>query len=346
LGSNLASLATAANCATYGPCPANFITTQPLSTALKPFPFQTVGDSFGYVANANYHALQASINMRPSHGLSFMANYTWSKSIDDGGTFRTGYPIPAGTIAGEPGVSWKADRIERSASTTNQPQHIVVTGVYSLPFGRTVLSHNAVERAILGGFKLSEVLQMFSGSPMAVTGSACQTNPAQGTCYANYNPNFTGPVRINGKWGQGVTAADIQGCTGCVDPVYIQPSVGSTTTAPTGPFIAPVAPSGQTSLLNNSAFAPAYTFANGARTAPYGLYSPGNYDLDLALVRSFPLHFTEAASFDFRAEMYNVTNHTWFSPVSAQVGNAGFGEVTVNAYQIRKAVQLSARLNF
>jgi hypothetical protein len=127
--------------------------------------------------------------------------------------------------------------------------------------------------------------------------------------------------------------------TGTVDPVYIAPSGGSST-VPTGPFIAPSV------ITATSTFAPPYTFANGARTAPYGLYSPGNYDLDLALVRSFPLHFTEAASFDFRAEMYNVTNHTWFSPVSAAVGNAGFGEVTINAYQIRKAVQLSARLNF
>ena len=33
--------------------------------------------------------------MRASHGLTFMANYTWSRSIDDGGTFRTGYAIPA-----------------------------------------------------------------------------------------------------------------------------------------------------------------------------------------------------------------------------------------------------------
>jgi len=338
LGSNLTALATSANCALYGPCPTNFITTQPISTALKPFPFQTVGDSFGYVGNANYHALQASLNMRPTHGITFMANYTWSKSIDDGGTFRTGYAIPAGTIAGEPNAAWKADRIERSASTTNQPQHIVVTGVYDLPFGRTVLAHNAVERAILGGFKLSEVLQMFSGSPLAVTGSSCQTNPAQGTCSANYNPLFSGSVRQNGKWGQGVTAAEIAGVAGTVDPLYIVPSAG-TAAAPTGPFIAP-------SLISTSPFTPAYTFANGARTAPYGLYSPGNYDLDLALVRSFPLHFTEAARFDFRAEMYNVTNHTWFSPVSAQVGNAGFGEVTVNAYQIRKAIQLSARLNF
>ena len=61
----------------------------------KPFPFQAVTDHFGYVANSNYNALQATFNMRASHGLTFMANYTWSRSIDNGGTFRTGYAIPA-----------------------------------------------------------------------------------------------------------------------------------------------------------------------------------------------------------------------------------------------------------
>ena len=33
------------------------------NVALKPFPFQAVGDSFGYVANSNYNALQTTSNM-------------------------------------------------------------------------------------------------------------------------------------------------------------------------------------------------------------------------------------------------------------------------------------------
>jgi hypothetical protein len=315
LGSGLSALATAANCATYGvACPAGFTASQSIATALKPFPFQTVSDTFGYVANANYSALQATVNMRPSRGVTFMANYTWSKSIDDGGTFRTGYAIPAGTIANEPNQSWPADRIERAVSTSNQPQHFVVTGVWDLPIGVRILNGNFYERAILGGFKFSEVLQSFSGSPLPVTGNSCGTNPAQITCMPTFNPAFSGPARINGKWGQGITAANTSAIS------YID----------------------QNAFLSTAA----YQFGNTPRTAPYHLYGPGNYQLDIALVRAFPLHLTDASKFSFRAEMYNVTNHTWWAVSSLAAGNASFGQVTTNGNYARRAIQLSGRLEF
>ncbi len=168
LGTHLAdqNAAALADCATYSlPCPANFnFASTSLATALHPFPQESVSDSFGYVANSNYHSLQASLNMRPSHGMTFMANYTWSKAIDDGGTFRTGYAIPA--QYSPTGKAIQQDRIDRSLSTTDQPQHLVVTGVFDLPFGKSILNGNFVERAILGGFKFSEIFQAFSGSPL------------------------------------------------------------------------------------------------------------------------------------------------------------------------------------
>ncbi|WP_158819947.1 TonB-dependent receptor [Granulicella sp. S156] len=317
LGSVLSDTGTkiATDCATYNlPCPAKFNTSQSLSTALKPFPFQTVTDAFGYVGNANYNALQVSVNMRPAHGLTFMANYTWSRSIDDGGTFRSGYAIPAAYLAGGGGKSWPVDRIERTVSTSNQPQHVVITGVWDLPVGRQVLAGRAWERAVFGGYKFSEVLQAFSGSPLAITGNSCGTNPSQGTCMPTYNPAFTGPARIHGKWGQGITAAN---------PSAI-------------------------SYINSAAFitTPAYQFGNTARTAPYNLYGPGNYQLDIALVRSVPLHLTQTSRLNLRAEMYNVTNHTWFAVANTAAGNSSFGEVTTNTNYARRAVQLSGRIEF
>jgi hypothetical protein len=339
LGTNLTlsgAKLTAFCAANAGVCPSSaniFTSGQNLATLLKPFPFQGVSDTFAYAANSNYNAVQATLNMRASHGLTFMANYTWSRSIDDGGTFRTGYAIPA--AFSNTGTAWAADRIERSVSTSNQPQHVVITGVWDLPIGRSVLGNNAWERAILGGYKISEIFQAFSGSPLAITGASCQTNPADSTCAPMLNPNFAGPVRVNGKWGQGITAAN----TGAIS--YIATSSGNcTTTAPTGPFINPV------STCLNTPYAPAYTFGNSPRTAPYNLYGPGNYQLDLALVRSFPLHFTEATRLNLRAEMYNVTNHTFFAVASSAVGNASFGDVTTNANYNRRAVQLSGRIEF
>ncbi|SEG48109.1 Carboxypeptidase regulatory-like domain-containing protein [Bryocella elongata] len=341
LGSHLADTGATetADCTTYSlACPSNFNTGQQLNVALKPFPFQSVSDSFGYVGNANYNALQLQANMRPQHGLTFMINYTWAHSIDDGGTFRTGYAIPAGTIANEPNVSWAADRIERTTSTTNQKHHFVATAVYELPFGKQVFANHAWERAAFGGFKLSSVFQAYTGSPLAITGSSCQTNQAQSTCEPTLNPSWSGNPRINGKWGSGVTYGNY------ASTYFIQPSVCSTVTPPTGPFINPAAPSGQTSCLNTP-YAPSYTFGNAPRTAAYNLYGQGLYQLDLALVRTVPLHL-EHSSLDFRAEWYNVTNYTLFSMGSTAVGNSAFGTVAPNASAPRKSVQLTARLNF
>jgi hypothetical protein len=340
LGSRLADTGTAetADCATYSlPCPANFNTGQPLSTALKPFPFQSVGDSFGYVANSNYNALQVSLNMRASHGMTFMMNYTWSKAIDDGGTYRTGYTIPA--AYSPTGKTIQQDRIERSLSTTDQPHHIVLTGVWDLPLGRTVLNGNAVERAILGGFKVSEIFQGFTGSPLVLTGSSCQTNQAQSTCEPTLNPNFAGSARVNGKWGAGAVAST-------TTPISYIAASGGTEAAPTGPFIAPSLLTTNTTFPNGNPFAPSYTFGNAARTAPLDLFGPGNYELDLAVIRSFPLHFSERAHLVLRGEMTNVTNKTFFAIANSAVGNANFGTVTTSPNYNRRAAQLIGRIEF
>ena len=340
------------------PCAANVVSTQALSTALKPFPFQTVTDTFAYVANAHYHGLQAMINMRAWHGLTLNSNFTWSRAIDNGGTFRTGYAIPAGTVANNSSASYKADAIERTVSTSNQPLHFVATAVWNWPLGRTVLNSSNLERAILGGFKFSSIFQAYSGSPLVLTGSSCQTNPAQNsTCQPIMNPGFSGSARQNGKWGKGTTYNG-----GANNPSYIVPSTGylagyvagsaaGTPTSVAGPFINPTPPTTPVTtpattpyatLLNNYA----YKFSDAPRTAPYGLNGPGNYQLDLAMVRSFKLHLTETSKFNIRGEWYNVTNHTLFGIASQAVGNSSFGQATNNAASTRKAAQFSARLEF
>jgi Carboxypeptidase regulatory-like domain/TonB dependent receptor len=315
--------ATAACVANNLTCPTNFTTSQQLSVALRPFPFSGVSDQFGNVSNSNYHALQAQLNMRASHGLTFMASYTWSRSIDDGGTFRSGYDIPA-AFSGN-GKAYKQDAIERTVSTSNQPHHAVVTGVWDLPIGRTLLANSAWERAVFGGFKFSQIFQAFSGSPLAITSSSCGTNPAQvafsspaGSCMPTYNPAFSGPARINGSWGSGVTRTNFNSKTN--PPLFINPSS----------FIA----------------TPDFIFGNTARTAPYNIYGPGNYNLDISLRRSFALHLGESSRLSLQADLYNVTNHTQFTVASAVFGNASFGQVSGTQANTRRSAQLSGRIEF
>jgi hypothetical protein len=332
-----------------------FAVAQGLSAFLKPFPFQAISDSFGYVSNANYHGLQVTANMRTWHGLTFNTNFTFSRAIDDGGTFRSGYALPAGTIANHPAASYAADRIERTVSTSNQKKHFVLTAVWDWPLGKTIFAEKQVERAVFGGFKFSGIYQAYSGSPLAITASACQTNPATPAvtstvgCAPTLNPNFVGSANQNGRWGKGVTYSTLSGNPGAIN--YVVPSMGGVVAgSPTnvsGPFIAPVSTLGGTSTtLLGSAFAPNYTFGDSPRTAPYNLYGPGNYQLDLAMERSVPLHITAASKLKFRAEWYNITNHTLFAVASTIVGNSTFGQVTVSPTSARKSAQFSARIEF
>ena len=312
--------------------PSWFNTGQSLSTALDPYPQYKVGDSYGNVANSSYNALQMSAMKRFAHGTTFMANYTWSRTIDDGGTFRSGYAIP--TAYSNNGKSWSQDRIERGVSTSNQPHHFVFTGVENLPFGSGRLGGgHEWTRALLGGFKFSQIFQMYSGSPLAIISSAIQTNPAESTLEPTLNPNFTGPAHVNGRWGHGSTSSTVIS--------NIATSAGNcTSTAPTGPFINPV------STCLNSSYAPAYTFGNSPRTAPYGLTGPGNIDLDISLRRTFPLHFA-GSKLSLQADLYNVTNYVFFnaSSIGLTVGSANFGQVT-QQFNSGRAAQLSGRLEW
>jgi hypothetical protein len=313
---NLSGAAATAACLANGlSCPANFTASQQLNVELRPFPFSGMTDQFGNVSNANYNALQAQLNMRASHGLTFMANYTWSRSIDDGGTFRSGYPIPA-AFSGT-GKAYTQNAIERSVSTSNQPHHVVVTSVWDLPFGRTLLTNSGWERAVFGGFKFSQIFQAFSGSPLPITAASCGTNPAQITCMPTYNPSFGGRVaRINGKWGNGVTRTTFNSPSN----VYIDSNAFVTT----GNFV----------------------FGNTARTAPYNIYGPGNYNWDISLRRSFPLHLGESSRLSLQGDLYNVTNHTQFTVASPVFGNASFGQVSGTQANTRRSAQLSARIDF
>ena len=270
---------------------------------LRPFPQYTgISDTYGNVGNANYNALQLSLRQQhPRHGLTFMLNYTYSKMIDDEGNFRSG---------------WLPSRLERSLGTAGQPQNLVATVVYALPFGRGGLGNgSALVRGLASGWQISGIYKYYSGSPIAVTGATCSNLPDQGTCLPSYNPSFAGGnARINGGWGHAITAKS----------------------AATTPFI------------DKDAFvyAPNYTFGNVARTAPYGLIGPGGQDLDASLRRSFNLW--ENVKLSTQIDVFNVANSVVFSPPNSTyqgTGATSFGTISSQANQSRD-IQLAARVTF
>jgi hypothetical protein len=111
--------------------------------------FSGTTDTWGNIANVSYNSLQVSIAKRMSHGLALNLNYTYSKQLDDTGTMRSGYAIPAGDLLS--GKSWPVNRIERSWSTNSVPHSLAIYGVYNVPDAH----ENTLVRAVAGGWTLS-----------------------------------------------------------------------------------------------------------------------------------------------------------------------------------------------
>ena len=326
LGTLLSSQATAKNLAAAGASApyATFggVGNPNVAQALKPYPqYGGISDAFGFIGNTNFNALEIYATQRLAHHVTFMTNYTWSRSLDNSGSYRSGYDIPA--AAAMDGVAHSKDKLEKSLSLGDQRHKFVLTGAYDLPFGSGALGGNhEVTRAVFGGFKLSGIFTAYSGGPVSVVMNSCNTNPSQNVCYPIINPNYTGDGRIHNA------------------PKMTYKTIG------------------QIPYLDSAAFArtPDYKFSTIARTAAYpSLFQPGNYKLDLSLRRAFAVpmgHLHEGTKVLLEADYFNVTNHTHFvysqsNGVLNTWGTSTYGTKVVDtnaAYQ--RALQLAARLEF
>jgi hypothetical protein len=80
--------------------------------------------------------------------------------------------------------------------------------------------------------------------------------------------------------------------------------------------------------FNTAAFIrPAPGFYGNAGTGI--ITGPALINFDMALYKDFPIH--ERAGFEFRAEFFNVFNHTNFTTISTNLGAGNFGQVTAAA---------------
>jgi hypothetical protein len=93
--------------------------------------------------------------------------------------------------------------------------------------------------------------------------------------------------------------------------------------------------------FNTSAFAaPAYGYFGSAGTGI--LRGPGLVNFDMGMYKDF--RFTEKRKLQFRAEFFNIFNHTNFSGVSTTFGSGNFGNLT-SALDPR-IIEFSARIQY
>jgi hypothetical protein len=215
--------------------------------ALRPFPqYNSIYDPFADFGSANYHSLQALLQQRMSHGLYFLASYTWSKSINNTGA----------VIAGAEAAPRSAYNLrqERAVATEDVPHIISVAFVYNLPSWKG----HALAHALLGGWSISGITQYQAGTPLGpilatclvpyAVGYSTPSGSSSGGCYANYGTASV--ARINGAYGSGGNPTKT---------AYIERSA----------FADPAA----------------FTFGNTPRTLAFGLRNPWSLDEDVTVGR-------------------------------------------------------------
>ena len=123
-------------------------------------PFPQYGGPFSFEWNegtGNYHALQAELTQRVSHGLFFRLAYTWSKSMD----------IQSDPYGNEAPNFYNL-RTEYGPSVYSLTNMIVFSSVYQIPVGRGKAfptSPNAFVQAALGNWNLGSIISHTSGQP-------------------------------------------------------------------------------------------------------------------------------------------------------------------------------------
>ena len=142
------------------------------NSLLRPMPHFNgtgVGTAEPARGDSNYHALQVKWEKRYSAGLTMLAHYTWSKMIDN-------VSHSSGNVSWLGGSTslqniWDL-RGERSLSSHDVANRVVLTGAYELPFGRQRKWGSSWNRAlnwVAGGWNLSGMALFQSGMPLQVT---------------------------------------------------------------------------------------------------------------------------------------------------------------------------------
>jgi hypothetical protein len=154
-------------------------------------------------ANSLYNSLQASLTKRFSKGLTFLASYTFSKSIDDASG------APTNEFAAVPGDQQNRQS-NRAISDFDRQNRFVLSGTYDLP--KFYGGKSVVATRIANDWQLGGILTLQSGAPFSVvcvSGSALYN---RADLVSATNPAGSGSVesRLGGFFNK---AAFAPGCT-------------------------------------------------------------------------------------------------------------------------------------
>ena len=264
------------------------------------------------VADSQYHALQATLR-RTSGPLTLGVSYTYSHSLDDSSDRSDASFVNSANIH----TSW--------ASSNFDQRHLLSANyIYTLPkisgaFERRVFSgesdsdsspdaqgSNPVPAAsrspflhlLLDGWQISGITAFQSGTPFSVIngGSANGISVLDNAGVANGSGAGSFPDVI-GTPRSGLPPGVLRFNQGSIGPLLYNP----------GAFAAPRG----------------LTFGNAGRNF---LSNPNRLNFDITLLKTFKV--TEGSNLEFRAEAFNIFNHTQFRIFNPNLGNSASNTIS------------------
>jgi len=149
--------------------------------------------------NSGFNSLQLTAQKRYSKGFTLLANYTWSKSIDD---LPYGQGVTGVSAGSNSPIPWNfpgRHQLDRGPSEFDHTHRFVTSFVWTLP---QLTNANKFARAIVGGWQFNGIFTVQSGGPLTIVSGRDQSATGLGSDRANYvggvNPYGTGACGATG----------------------------------------------------------------------------------------------------------------------------------------------------
>ena len=258
------------------------------STVFNPFVGQ-IRPSF-FSTSSHYSALEAQLLKRMGHGLQAQASYTWGKCIDSGSNGDIGDPYqnsPSSLIFFAPGS-------RNGLCDFNVGQNFVGNFIWDVPSPK---SSSAIVSHLAGGWELGTILSASTGTPfiVAIDGDPIRIKNGDSLTFPSRLP---GCNPINSNWKATLQYVNVA----CFTPPIAPASMAAQCDTAFYSAVTKPAPSGMVYCAN--------LFGNAGRNQ---LIGPKIVNLDFSVFKNnYIPRISESFNVQFRAEMFNVLNHTNF----------------------------------
>ena len=362
--------------------PVNGVTGETVLQALNPYPGfsqSSLPELYPRRGSSSYNAFYASVTERYTHGLSLLAFYTWSKSLDNVPDTNAGN---SGDFGSAPPQDPHNSIGEWAVSSYDMPSTLKGGYNYELPFGagKQFSTRSNLVNQIIGNISTAGIFTVASGFPnFTIMGSSGNNVPAY---FTSFTPKGQNPTPIGIASGVTAPACNPSGttlyCAGSALPAgyYLRPNI-----VPGVPLINPSWKSNPfglnggafTPYLNPAAFTPpgslnSPALGNAPRTLT-GARSPRQFMFDVRAVKGFSIrercrvNLTAMANNVFNHPVYFAANNTANDPYeSSQTNNVtaaagapsitfnpnatSFGHLNANTANLSRIVSVGAEFTF